>query len=78
MPDPIVPTVTKLEQVVILDCVPLVTVAAVPDAFPVTLPVSGPAKPVAVITAVDGLYVGPSVPSTSIPWAPEVPSVKTI
>ena len=36
--------VVKVPNDVILDCAAVVTVAAVPDTFPVTSPVSGPAK----------------------------------
>ena len=44
------------------------TVAAVPDVLPVTLPVSVPTNPVAVTLPVLGLYV--SVPSDSRPKLP--------
>ncbi len=55
------------------------TVAAVPDVLPVTLPVSVPTNPVAVILPVLGLYV--SVPSDSRPKLPpstSPPAVKII
>ena len=47
-PVPIVPTVARLAALVIAACVPPVTVAAVPDALPVTLPVNPPTKAVEV------------------------------
>jgi hypothetical protein len=56
-----------------------VTVAAVPDVLPVTLPVSVPTNPVAVILPVLGLYV--NVPSDSSPRLPpsiSPPAVKMI
>ena len=74
-PVPIVPTVTRFAAVVIEDCVPPVTVAAVPEALPVTLPSTAPVNCVAVIIPELGLYVKPV--SDSIPWAPVAPSTKT-
>ena len=53
------PTVTKLAALVMAACVPPVTVAAVPEAFPVTLPVSAPTKTVEVNVPELGLYVKP-------------------
>ena len=49
----------KVPREVILVCAAVVTVAAVPDVFPVTLPVNGPANPVAVSIPVPALYVIP-------------------
>ena len=40
--------VVSVPKLVIFDCAAVVTVAAVPEAFPVTLPVKGPAKASAV------------------------------
>jgi hypothetical protein len=48
-PESSAPTVTKLAALVMLACVPPVTVAAVPEVFPVTLPVISPAKFVAAV-----------------------------
>ena len=36
--------VVKVPKLVILDCAAVVTVAAVPETFPVTSPVNGPAN----------------------------------
>ena len=47
-PVEIVPTVARLAAEVIDAWVPPVTVAAVPEAFPVTLPVNAPANAVVV------------------------------
>ena len=55
VPVVMVPVVTRLESVVMFACVAPVTVAAVPETLPVTLPVKGPLKPVAVRRPVDGL-----------------------
>ena len=41
-------SVVRVPRLVIFDCAAPVTVAAVPEAFPVTLPVNAPAKAVAV------------------------------
>jgi len=40
--------VVSVPKLVILDCAAVVTVAAVPEVFPVTSPVNAPAKAVAV------------------------------
>ena len=47
--------VVKVPSEVIADWAAPVTVAAVPEAFPVTLPVNGPVKPVAVYIPVPAL-----------------------
>ena len=54
-PVPIVPTVTRFAALVIAACVPPVTVAAVPEVFPVTLPVRLPVTEVVVNSPVLGL-----------------------
>jgi hypothetical protein len=63
-----VPIVVRFAHVVMLAWVAPVTVAAVPEALPVTLPVSGPENPVAVSTPVEALYVSP--PSVLHPSEP--------
>ena len=65
--------VVRVPNEVMADCAAPVTEAAVPETLPVTFPVSGPAKPVAVRMSVVELYVRPeSVAGASEPVA-EVP-----
>ena len=80
--------VVKVPNDVMFDCAAVVTVAAVPEAFPVTLPVSGPAKASAVTVpsknaslnskldvpkSISLFVTGESAPSLIVNWS--VPAI---